>query len=91
VARHRVAPPAGEGEDQVVNDGTRRPTPEELVRIREQAAARFAAGAGSRDKPSDLNRCVLCDEARLTPDGRHWIVSMATPPDCEHETLDGRS
>jgi hypothetical protein len=40
------------------------------------------------------DRCVLCGAARIVPDGKtrwRWAVSMATPPNCDHETLDGRS
>jgi hypothetical protein len=40
------------------------------------------------DTPSPV--CVFCGKARRISDGR-WIVSMMTPRDCEHETIDGRT
>lgn len=42
------------------------------------------------------NYCVWCGQARLLPirlpfQRGLWATTMATPAECEHETLDGRT
>jgi hypothetical protein len=33
------------------------------------------------------NACVYCGQARLV--AGFWVVSATTPPECDHETIDG--